>query len=425
MDEGGFGAVSQLLAVARRAESLQHWTDAAVAYLEASRHCSADHRLLANAATALWYADRASQALPLMQRAAALAPADWQPQRGLGNLLRDLNRWEEASRAYSQALVLANDPLTAWNHSQVLIGLERYPEAFAAADRRLQLPELEPYRQPSVQPFDPNHAAGHTVHIWSEQGFGDTFQFLRWLVPLCQGSHAVVLEVEPQLVELLHQGLAWLPLPPRVEAKQLQAAPPLPVGAQQASLLSLPHLLRNAPWPCRPGPYLRLRMPRPRDVGPRRVGLVWAAGRKLSDPFTAREYRRRSLPRPALEHLCSTLIASGVTLVSLQHGEDAALAEGLPFQQTLPANSDFAAAARCMLNLDLLISVDTATAHLCGALGLPGWILLPWSADPRWLRRRHDCPWYPSLQLFRQPSPGDWMGLIADLVPRINHGSLA
>lgn len=414
------------LSEAQQAESQQRWGLAAARYRQALRLRPGDHRLQTNAANALWLADQAAEGLPLMQAAAATAPDDWQPWRGLGNLLRDLNRWEEADRAYARSLALADDPLTAWNHSQLLIGLERFPQAYAAAERRLLLPQLEPYRAPEQAALRDAGIAlqgQETLHIWSEQGFGDTLQALRWLVALCGRPGPLTLEVEPQLVTLLQRGLSWLERPPRILAKTERSPQPLPGDALQASLLSLPHLLGDAPWPIAPGPYLRLEQgvrARRRRSGAVRVGVVWAAGRKLEDPFTAREYRRRSLPAEAIAQLCNGLKAAGAEPVALQHGADREQGASLSWATWLPDDADFAAAARWLLQLDLLISVDTASAHLCGALGVPGWILLPWSADPRWLRQRSDCPWYPGLRLWRQERPGDWSGVITALLKRFS-----
>jgi ADP-heptose:LPS heptosyltransferase len=148
------------------------------------------------------------------------------------------------------------------------------------------------------------------------------------------------------------------------------------------------------------------------------VGLVWAAGRKLDDPFTAREYRKRSLPPDALGQLILGLRSQAAELVALQIGPDHALAQ--PWQDgfvaSIPQLADFAENARWIRQLDLLISVDTASVHLAGALGHPCWALLPYSADPRWLCDRSDSPWYPSLRLFRQPDSGQWQPVIEQIL---------
>jgi hypothetical protein len=183
-------------------------------------------------------------------------------------------------------------------------------------------------------------------------------------------------------------------------------------------LLSLPVLLGDAPLPAGASSLdaTHWMPPRPLPPAPQpwRVGLVWAAGRKLDQPVTAREYRRRSLDGAALGALISGLVDRGMACTLLQFGADRELAD--PWRDRvaaeLPADADFAATAAVVAELDLVISVDTAMAHLVGAMGRRGWVLLPFSAAPRWLRQRSDSPWYPSLRLFRQPESGDWAAAV-------------
>jgi len=114
---------------------------------------------------------------------------------------------------------------------------------------------------------------------------------------------------------------------------------------------------------------------------------------------------------------------AGAQLVNLQVGPDREMAVPLAsrFADALPESADFAATAAMVRQLDLVISVDTAMAHLAGALGHPAWILLPFAADPRWLRDRSDSPWYPSVRLFRQPQAGDWDTPIAEALHQLRH----
>jgi hypothetical protein len=231
-----------------------------------------------------------------------------------------------------------------------------------------------------------------------------------------------VLEVEPPLVNLLREGLSWLEHPPQVEAKQDS---PAPIPGSSVSLLSLPHHLGGAPLTHQAEPagaaYLRIAplpggdAPGQRQPGAPRVGLAWAAGRKTEDCFTWREFLKRSLPAEHLLALSAGLEASGAALHNLQFGPDADLIDRAWFGRLEP-NSDFLEQARLMANLDLVISVDTATAHLAGAMGLPCWLLLPFSADPRWLRQRQDSVWYPTMKLFRQPASGDWRQVVTAVI---------
>jgi hypothetical protein len=134
------------------------------------------------------------------------------------------------------------------------------------------------------------------------------------------------------------------------------------------------------------------------------IGLVWAG-----NPAHCNDLRR-SLPLPIVK----TMARPG--MISLQTGTRASEAEALGLDDLSPDLTDFAETAAIIANLDLVITVDTAVAHLAGALGIPAWVMLPYAPDWRWLAGRDDTPWYQSMRLLRQPSPGDW----ATVVQRIN-----
>ncbi|WP_411869770.1 hypothetical protein [Vulcanococcus limneticus] len=405
---------------ARRAETAGQWRLAAAAYGRAARIQPFNYRLATNHGNAHWLAEEPLKALPTLQRARDLAPEDPLPLRGLGNVFRDLNQHTAAAAAYRSAYSLDPDPHTAWNLSQVLIGLEAYSEAFALAEQRFAIPSFVFHRPGPCWQGWPDCPE---ITIWSEQGLGDTLQFLRWLLPLSHRGYRLHLEVEDCLVSLLQEGLQWLPAPVKVSAK----ANPGPSASCHGSLMSLPHLLGGAPLDPRAYGHVaylrshRWQRRRGRRAQPQ-VGLIWASGRKLEQPFIAREYRRRSLPPTALQALLAGLADRGATLVNLQFGHDRDRAGPWleRFSETLPASADFATTAAFMAQLDLVISVDTAAAHLLGATGLPAWILLPWSADPRFNTEGERCPWYPDLTLLRQPRPGDWGGLVHHVLERFS-----
>lgn len=416
------------LALALQAERHGAWQEAAAFYREAERHEPNDHRLPTNRAHALWLADDPLPALAAAGRAVELAPRAALPRRNLGNILRDLNRFEAAETAYATAMHLEGqrDPLTAWNRSQTLIGLQRYDQAYTLAERRLELEAFEPWRDgPSWQGWQPwsRGRQRQPVQIWSEQGLGDTLQYVRWIPLLLRRGHPVQLVVEACLCSLLQEGLGWAGAGLEVQSKEALTGVNAGGPPCHGSLLSLPWRLGGAPATTAE-PYLHSplwRPSRPPGGSDLRVGLVWASGRKLEEPFMAREYERRTLPAPHLVALleglqaCAERQGRSLRLESLQLGEDRQLAAGWRgrFAAELPGNAGFAATARHIAGLDLVISVDTAAAHLVGAMGHPGWVLLPWGSDPRWLRRCGSSPWYPSLRLLRQPAHRDWAGLVA------------
>ncbi|KAF0652696.1 ADP-heptose--LPS heptosyltransferase [Cyanobium sp. Copco_Reservoir_LC18] len=424
----------QVLEEARQAESSQEWREAACIYADLLQSHGENPVLLLRAANALWLSDQPEDALVLYRRASLLAPRSPAPFMGIGNSLRDLNRFEAADRAFRASRQLGDGPEVACNHASVLIGLEAYEEAFALAERRFELASHAPGPEGGVGAVV---ARARRLCVRTEQGLGDGLQYLRWIPPLMEQAAArgqqVVLEVEPSLVRLLQVGLAWMPRPPEVRARREPAGVghEEPAGGNVVSLLSLPAALGGAPCPQPPGPdgrgtYLRDVAPAAagEDFGPPpRIGLTWASGRKLSDGFTTREYRKRTLPAAALVTLVEGVVALGGEPVLLQQGEDRQLSEPVAhlFVDAIAPDGDFLATARVLASTDLLITVDTAMAHLAGAMGHPAWVLLPFSADPRWLRQRADSPWYPSLRLFRQADDRDWRPVVEAVLQALAH----
>ena len=238
---------------------------------------------------------------------------------------------------------------------------------------------------------------GRTLLLLSEQGLGDTLQACRY-VPLLRARGArVVLQVQPPLLPLLHD-----------LAADTLAVPgdKLPPFDAWCPLMSLPRAFATTPQTVPAAPYLaaspqRLRIWRGR-LGPRRglrVGLAWAGN--PDHPLDA----LRSLPQAALAPL---LDIPGIEAHALQP-------EARPDDGRIrphPEIADFADAAALATLMDVVVTVDTATAHLAGALGRQVWILLAHAPDFRWMLDRTDTPWYPSARLFRQTRPRDWSGVI-------------
>lgn len=420
------GRVARLLAEAvsreRAAGCPAEWLQVAEAYGRLAREVPTDHRYPANRGNALWIADRPREALVAYRQAILLAPDNPLLFRGLGNVLTDLQQFEAADRAYAFSRSREDHPLTAWNHSQLLAGLERHAASYALAERRWQLETVRPWRDPARAWQGQSAGWGEPLVVWSEQGLGDILQHLRWLGPLCRArgpaAPPITLEVEACLAGLCRQALVDLQPQPQVQPKPA-TAPASPWSGWHVSLLSLPVLLGGAPIPEQ---ALWLRAPGwPQPDGRRRIGVVWAAGRKLSNPVTMREYHRRSLGPGDLAQLMAGLLDLGCQPVLLQFGPDRAMASSWRGAgvEWLPEDADFAATAAVVAGLDLVITVDTAMAHLVGAMQRQDWLLLPFSAAPRWLRGRDHSPWYPGLRLCRQPEPGAWSVVIARVLENL------
>lgn len=252
---------------------------------------------------------------------------------------------------------------------------------------------------------------GARIFLHAEQGFGDTLQFVRYVPLVAARGGEVVLEVQPELQRLL-AGMEGA-------TQVISYGDALSDFAWHCPLLSLPFAFETelASIPAHV-PYLRanavaaqkwrLRLADNSRVGDEkmRVGLVWAGS-----PKHVRDHERSiSLPQFA------PLAQVDARFYSLQKGRASELSlhipAGMQLVDSAPELKDFADTAALLSNVDLLITVDTAVAHLGGALGKPVWVLLTYAPDWRWMLQREDSPWYPTMRLFRQPTPGDWESVI-------------
>lgn len=249
------------------------------------------------------------------------------------------------------------------------------------------------------------------ILLHAEQGLGDALQFMRYAPMVAARGAKVILEVPPELRRLVENALGSA-------VQVVTRGRRLPDFDWHSPLMSLPLVFRTdlASIPA-PIPYLQAE---PRLTGEfaqhlassattgLRVGLVWSGS-----PRHTRD-RQRSIP---LAQLCALTEIPGVTSYSLQKGPAAKDILDMPIDMNLVDLSiylsDFADTAAAVANLDLVVKVDTAVAHLAGALGKPVWILLTHNPDWRWLLDRTDSPWYPSARLFRQRAAGDWSSPIA------------
>jgi hypothetical protein len=251
---------------------------------------------------------------------------------------------------------------------------------------------------------------GKTILLHAEQGIGDTLQFVRYVPLVVQLGARVVLVVQRPLVYLLAglEGVATL----------CGQGDPLPEFDCHCPLVSLPLAFGTtvdtipAPVPYlapAPGKVLQWRSLIDRHQSPL-IGLAWSGSREHKND------RNRSIP---LQYLLPLLKIPDFTFFALQkelRDGDAMLIEHAPRIMTLGEKlNDFTDTAAIISLLDLVITVDTAVAHLAGAMGKPVWILLPFSADWRWMRERHDSPWYPTARLFRQPAIGDWASVVSEV----------
>lgn len=282
--------------------------------------------------------------------------------------------------------------------------------------RWLSSPPQEGLRKPAdpLRRPDPAEWAGRTVLVYAEQGLGDTIQFLRYARMVVAAGARVLLEVQGPLKRLAQS----IPDIAGVYSRD-EMTPPFDVAVPMMDLpWAFGTTLETIPATV---PYLRGDLTRAAQFRRRlaglpglKVGLVWAGAARPGIPDQAAMDARRSVKLVDLAPLAKV---PGVILVSLQKGDGAAEAatppEGMVLHNWTDELEDFTDTAALMTALDLVISVDTSTVHLAGALGRPVWLMNRYDTDFRWLLNRDDCPWYPTMRQFRQEEPGAWGGVIA------------
>jgi Flp pilus assembly protein TadD len=374
-----------------------------------------------NLGTTLCNLGRPAEAEASYREALSLRSDYPEAHNNLGNALCNLGRPAEAEASYREALRLWPDyPDAHANFGYALLLSGRFEEGWIEHEWRWKTKQLSGDARNFSAPLWSGQAIGDRVLLLhAEQGLGDTLQFCRY-VSAVVASARTVLEVQAPLVRLLSR------LPGIIEI--VARGDRLPPFDLHCPLLSLPRAfgttLDTIPASV---PYLaadRARAAEWRerlvDLDGLRVGLVWAGGRRLAADS------RRSIIFDTLAPLGEVL---GISFISLQKGEAADQAadppRGLLLHDFTADLHDFAETAALVDGLDLVISVDTAVAHLAGALGKPVWLLNRFDTDWRWLLNRDDNPWYPTLRQFRQPSPGDWNNVISavrDALRRLANG---
>ena len=342
------------------------------------------------------------EALAEVGRAIELQPQMFAAYNHLGLVLYDQGKYQEAIEAYSKALSLRHDyPKGHTNLSQAYLVLGDYPRGWAEYEWRLEVPSIVGTRKFDRPRWDGSDPAGKTIFLHPEQGFGDMIQFVRFIPRLIERGAKVILESPPELVRIFH-GFGEVLNPG-------QLIPPHDVHCPLMSLAGIFGVTAESiPAPI---PYLK---PEPRWVAEwsrrfdsnddrLRVGLVWGGRGTHSND------RNRSMKLGQFAPLASVAKAA---FYSLQKGAASAEAPapppGMQLTDWTKELGDFADTAALLQNLDLLITADTAVAHLAGAMGKPVWVLTPAVPDWRWMLEREDSPWYPTMRLFRQKSAGDW-----------------
>jgi tetratricopeptide (TPR) repeat protein len=410
-----------------------------------------------NRGQALQELNRLDEALDSYSEAIALHPNFIEAYNNRGGVLKELNQFDAALASYDQAIALNESLAEAYCGKGAVLGalgqldsaINNYEKAIAFRDdfalahfgravallsagdfdrgwlayewrwrknRGVGVVTRKEFRTP---PWLGNESiAGHAIVLHGEQGLGDTLQFCRYATIVAGLRARVILEVPQSLKTLVAsvEGVSEVVVPGET----------LPAFDHHCPLMSLPLAFKST-LDTVPAPRRYIHSPEGRvqfwkeklapSKGKLKVGLVWSGGFRPNQPEAWSMLDRRNVP---LAHL-APLRHADIEFFSLQLGQpaDGDLArlvaenwDGPPIVDYTSFLADFSDTAGLIDNLDLVIAVDTSTAHLAGALGKPVWILNRFDTCWRWLLHREDSPWYPSAKIYRQVSPGDWSGVI-------------
>jgi hypothetical protein len=329
----------------------------------------------------------------------------------LARTLQESDWLDDALAGYDEILRRSpGNPRALWNRALVLLQLGRYEDGFKAYEARFARPE-SPARKFDVPRWDGGPLNGRPILVHDEQGFGDCLQFARFVPLVAARGGRVVVDCQAPLARLMQgldgaaQVIARGTVPPPFDVEAPLLSLPAILGITHGTLPAPRHYLsppadlvaRFAPITARP-------------PGTLKVGIAWAGRADQRDDF------KRSAGLPPFAELVGL---PGVSLFGLQVGPRAADIGRLGLTGLItdlsPWLDDFAATAAAIETLDLVVSIDSAVTHLAGALGKPLWLALSSTGDWRYLSKRSDSPWYPSVRIFRQTRFGDWESVFRNI----------
>jgi len=376
---------------------------------------------LANLGTALHRQQRFEEAIATYLDAVRANPGNASAWTNLGVALAEQGRPKESLPIHDAAVALAPDDAEVHNNRALaLLSAGDYRSGFAEFDWRWRTPAMSPHRLEGRQwrgALLGESLTGRSIMLHEEGGFGDTLQFIRYVPHVAALGARVTVRVQPELRRLLQRSFSGITF--------VTTNDTLPDHDVYSPLLSLPRCFgtSEATVPANL-PYLqacpdaaaswRARLDQVFGKHRLRVGLVWSGAPRLGMAQMRAMDQRRSMPAHKLAPLAG---APDVAFVSLQYPPpEPGGRPPLPgLFDPMPEIADFDDTAALIEALDLVIAVDTSTAHLAGALGKPVWLLSRFDACWRWIAGRADSPWYPTMRIYRQPRPGDWESIVAEV----------
>lgn len=341
----------------------------------------------------------------------------------LSNAQKALGQLKNAIYSGVRAIAIKpNEPDAHFNLSTSLLLNGDFSQGWKEHEWRWQRPgtaheKMRQYSQP-LWSGEKSHEETTSILLWAEQGFGDFFQFIRYIPLIQKLGWKIIIEAPKPLKRLLSQSDIARTTEIFIKGETL------PNFDCHCPLMSIPHRMgttinsipANIPYLSADSEQVAAWCHRLADRQGFKVGIAWRG-----NPSHKNDHHRSMEPT----QLARLFDLPGLSVVSLQKDgrpdEIDALGAGDTFLDAGPDLADFADTAAVIANLDLVISADTSVCHLAGALGVPTWTLVPFSPDWRWLTNRQDSPWYPTMRLFRQPAVGDWQSVIADVHTELCH----
>jgi tetratricopeptide (TPR) repeat protein len=396
------------------AEQVKDYRRAYDAALRATALLPGNHKSWFGYGVVLNRLDRHEEAIAAYSRALQLKPDRADIWDNLGQSYQSLNRLEEAEEAYHKTVEVAGQAIAGegrrevdekeygnrhWHLALIELLRGKYKEGFARYRARFE--DIGDLKRPNFSRplWRGEDLTGKTLLVTDEQGYGDTLMLCRFLPILRARGVKIIFSVHPVL-EALFKGWSGADL-------LIVHNTVVPSYDFYTTTFDLPHRLgttletlpREVPYLPIPEPDLATRL---EEGGKPKIGVVWGG-----NPLHGNDVRR-SIP---LDIFATLFAVPGVQFYSLNRDArpgDSEKLNGTAVIDLAPRLKNFADAARFMQQLDLVITCDTATAHLAGGMGRQVWTLLPFAPDWRWLTVREDSPWYPTMRLFRQHKIGDW-----------------
>jgi tetratricopeptide (TPR) repeat protein len=361
--------------------------------------------------------NRMDEALASYDRATALNPDYADAYSNRGNVLKDFKRVDEASKSFDYAIVLKPDfSIFYWNKSLLKLLIGEYLEGWKLYQCKINKEIINSNHRDYNQPLwlGVDFLINKTLLIYSDQGFGDYIQFVRYAAMVEQLGAKVILEVPSELMTLFSSLKGKFIL--------IEKGTPLPNFDYHCPVTTLPFAFKTTveTIPAQM-PYLYAGEKRKKRWNEklgiktvRRIGLVWSG----SDAHKNDD--KRSLLLKELIKILNIPAEFYCLQKEIRKIDIRSLMDFPNIRQHQEHLLDFSDTAALIDAMDLVISVDTSVAHLAGAMGKKTFILLPYSPDYRWMLEKKDSPWYPTVTLFRQPAMGDWDTVISEVTQSLS-----